>query len=663
MYNPKEEISGFTNINMGSVYKYVKLLISPQTGLACFGNEQRKSTDHDSKKANEICNPDYYSVDLTRYGIKTEITSAHYTSMYRLTYPKTKDGDASIVIYPSSSFWGSANYSTVKYDAKTNIISGYLDINDGWYLARGTIYYAIKFSKPVKGYGTFNNVKKAIYNDADTISGDGAGCFLKFDTKANEKVYLKVSISTKSIENAEKFLKEEIPGWDFDKVKSNSERIWNKSLSTILIDDNNITENEKTIFYTALYHSLISPKNRTKDCPWDYSGPYYDDELCIWDTFRSEFPLLTLIKESVVRDNVNSFIEVYKHFGYMPDAYLCGHRDMVQDGDDADNVVTDAYLKGVKGINWNDAYKLLKGHATLSGRSPYYRDNNRGWVPINTLPIMSYASVSKTLEFAYNDFCASEVAAGLGFNNDKKQFFDRSTKWINLWAPDVSSEGYNGFIMAKDTSGKPVTTDPGNDPAGSFSKYFYEGNSWQYSYFAPHQVSRLIQLHGGKSAFTKRLEYYVANKLVIDNEPAFLVPYLFNYVSRPDLTSKYVRHISGTEYTMTSYPGDDDSGAMSSWYIFSKIGFFPVAGQDIYLINGPSYKKVTLQMENGKKIEIFGNNASPENQYVESVTLNGKQIAKSWFKHGEIKNGAKFYFDMSPVPTKWGFDAPVPPSY
>jgi len=155
----------------------------------------------------------------------------------------------------------------------------------------------------------------------------------------------------------------------------------------------------------------------------------------------------------------------------------------------------------------------------------------------------------------------------------------------------------------------------------------------------------------------------VANKLVIDNEPAFLVPYLFNYVSRPDLTSKYVRHISGTEYTMTSYPGDDDSGAMSSWYIFSKIGFFPVAGQDIYLINGPSYKKVTLQMENGKKIEIFGNNASPENQYVESVTLNGKQIAKSWFKHGEIKNGAKFYFDMSPVPTKWGFDAPVPPSY
>jgi predicted alpha-1,2-mannosidase len=662
-YNPEEKISGFTNINTGSVYKYVKLLISPQTGLSCFGNEQNKFTDHDSKKANEICRPDYYSVELTRYGIKTEITSAQYSSIYRLTYPETKDGEASMVIYPSSALWGNANYSTVKYDIKNNIITGALEINDGWYFAHGIIYYAIEFSKPVLKYGTFNNIKKEIYNDADTISGDGVGCFLKFNTTSNEKVYLKVAISTKSIENATKFLKNEITGWDFDLVKADAAKLWNKALSTILIDDNTISDDQKTMFYTALYHSFISPKNRTGDCPWNYSGPYYDDKLCVLDMFRSEFPLLTLIKESVVRDNVNSFIEQYRHFGYASDAFLCGLGDMVQGGDDVDIVVADAFTKGVKGINWIDAYKLLKSHATISGRTPYYRDNDRGWVPINTLPKMAYASVSKTLEFAYNDFCASEVAGGLGFTNDKNRFLNRSANWITLWAPNSSSKGFSGFIMAKDTNGSPDIIDPSDDPDGSFSKYFYEGNSWQYSYFVPHQMSKLIQLMGGDSTFVKRLDYYVANELTLDNEPVFLIPFLFNYASRPDLTSKYVRYVSTTKYSRSNYPGDEDSGAMSSWFIFSKLGFFPVAGQDVYLIYGPNYKKVTVQMENGKKIVIYGNNASMENKYVKTITLNGKKLKQDWFRHNDIQNGAVFNFNMSPEPTKWGYDGTLPPSY
>jgi len=662
-YNPKEEISGFTNINTGSVYKYVKLLISPQTGLACFGNEQNNPTDHDSKKANEICRPGYYSVDLTRYGIKTEITTAHFSSIYRLTYPQTNDGEASIVIYPSSALWGTANYSTVKYDIKKNTITGAIDINDGWYYARGTMYYAIELSKPVQRYGTFNNVNKKMYNDYDTISGEGAGCFLKFKTRANEKVYLKVAISTKSVENAEKFLKNEITGWDFDRVKSKAAKIWNKSLSTILIDDNTVSDDQKTMFYTSLYHSFISPKNRTGDCPWNYSGPYYDDELCVLDMFRCQYPLLTLLKESMVRDNVNSFVELYKHYGYAPDAFLCGLGDMVQGGDDVDIVAADAFTKGVKGINWTDAYKMLKAHATVSGRTPYYIDNDRGWVPINTLPKMAYASVSKTLEYAYNDFCTSEVAGALGFNRDKERLFNRSTHWVNLWAPNASSKGYTGFIMAKDTNGNPDIIDPSDDPGGSFSKYFYEGNSWQYSYFVPHQINKVIQLMGGDSTFIKRLEYFVANELTLDNEPVFLIPFLFNYAARPDLTSKYIRYISTTKYSRFNYPGDEDSGAMSSWYVFSQLGFFPVAGQDVYLMYGPGFKKVTIQMENGKKIKIYGNNASIENKYVKSVTLNEKNLKKDWFRHNDIKNGAVLNFNMSSTPTNWGHDGTLPPSY
>lgn len=662
-YSSEKKISGFTNVNTGSAYKYVNLLVSPQTGLSCWDQGENKATEYDSDKTNEVSLPDYYSVELTRYGIKTEVTSVQNTAIYRFTYPETSNGEASMVIYPSHSFTSKYTYSVINYDVKNNLITGYLTLNDGWYFARGTIYYAIKFSKPVQSFGMFDNARRKMHNNSDTISGDGVGCFLKFNTTANEKIYMKVSVSTKSIANAQNFVNKEIPGFDFEKTRTDATETWNKALSSVLIDDDDISEDEKTIFYTALYYTLISPKNRTGDCPWDYSGPYYDDQLCIWDTFRSEFPFLTLIRESVVRDNIISFNEIYKHYGYANDAFLCGLGDMVQGGDDVDIVIADAYAKGVAGINWTDSYNLLKGHATVSGRTPHFRKNDLGWVPFNTTTKMAYGSTSKSLEFSYNDFCISQVAEGLGFKEDKDRFYNRSTKWINLWNPDVQDEGFSGFMTSKDSTGKWEVLNPNENPGGSFSKHFYEGNSWTYSFFVPHQMEKLINLMGGKSTFINRLEIYSDKKIEITNEPCFLAPYLFNYVARPDLTSKYVRQISTAEFTRKSGPGDDDSGAMSSWLIFSKLGFFPVAGTDVYLINGPRYKKVTIQMENGKNIVIYGKTASAENKYVKSVTINDKSLKQAWFKHSEIKNGAVIDFQMDSKASTWGLKGSVPPSY
>lgn len=509
----------------------------------------------------------------------------------------------------------------------------------------------------------FDNARRKIYNSSDTIFGDDVGCFLKFNTTANEKVFMKVAISTRSVANAMTFLSNEIPGWDFDKVQAEAAETWNKALSAVLSDDDSISEDEKTIFYTALYYSLISPKDRTGDCPWDYNGPYYDDEFCIWDTFRSLFPFLTIIRESVVRDNIQSFNEVYKHNGYMPDAFLCGLPDMIQGGDDADIVIADAYAKGVTGVNWVDAYNLLKGHATVSGRTPFYRDQDNGWVPYNSLQKISMATASKTLEFAYNDFCAAKVAEGLGFKDDKTRFLNRSAKWAILWNPDVTDEGFSGFITSKDSGGNWQVLDPNKNPGGSFSKHFYEGNSWTYSFFVPHQMDRLINMTGGKEVFANRLETYVSKKIEIANEPCFMTPFLFAYVARPDLSSKYARQIATGKFTRKAYPGDEDSGSMSTWLMFSKFGFFPVAGQDIYLVNGPRYKKVTIQMENGKNIVIYGNGASQENMFIQSATLNGKKLKQAWFRHSDIKNGAVFEFNMGATASGWGFKGSVPPSY
>lgn len=656
-YDLNDKITGFSNINAGSVYKYMNLLLSPQIGLDCW-DETGRPTGHDSARANEIIQPDYYAVDLTRYGIRAEITAAEHAAIYRLTYPETTNGGASLVLYPSHAMWAKSTFSALTYNPQKNAITGHLVISDGWYYARGReVHFVIGFSKPVRSFGTFDNATRTLYAGSNSISGEAVGCFLKFDTAPGEKVQAKLSISTKSLATAEAFLANEIPGWDFDQVKNRATEIWNKALSSILIDDPAVTADEKTVFYTALYHTLVSPKNRTGDCPWDYAGPYYDDQLCVWDTFRTALPLHTLLHESVVRDVVQSYCAIYKQNGYAPDAWLCGQGDMVQGGDDVDVLIADAYAKGIPGINWTDAYALLKGHATVSGRTPAYQENDRGWVPYGSVTRMSYATASKTMEFAYNDFCLAEVAAGLGYRDDERRFRARSGQWTNLWNQAVSSEGFNGFIQSKDINGDWVALDPAQNPRGSFSLHFYEGNSWTYSFYVPHQLDKLIQMMGGKETFIRRLQHYVGKKLEIDNEPCFLTPYLFAWVGRPDLTAAAVKKI-GAQFTRAGYPGDDDSGAMSSWFIFSRLGFFPVAGQDLYLINGPHYAKVILQMENGKKITIHGAGASSENKYVQSARLNGAPLERAWFRHGAIKGGAELRFEMGPRASAWGTAQP-----
>lgn len=658
-YDPDKDISGFTIINSGSVYKYGNFLVSPQLGLDCW--DDYTDTAHDSGKNNEEMRPDYYSVDLTKFGIKTEIASKSNASIFRFTYPETQHGEASVVIYPSHALFSKHTYSTVNYDSENNMITGEIMISDGWFYSRGKMYYAIKLSKPSINYGMYKNDERKLFEKLDSIAGDDVGCYLKFNTAKDEIIHLKVAVSTKSISNAEQFLTNEIPAWDFDAVQSDAAKIWNKELSSILIDDDKISEEEKTLFYTALYRCLISPKERTGDCPWEYEGAYYDDHICVWDTYRTEFPLLTLIKQSVVRENIESFIEVFNHYGYAYDALLCGAGDMIQGGDDVDVLIADAYVKGIEGIDWQEAYKLMKGHATKTGRTPLYIENDRGWVPYNTIPLMSHAASSKTLESAYNDYCASVLAGGLGQEEDKNRFLKRSTQWINLWDKDLENEGFSGFIQAKDSLGN-IVNDEFNTKQDPYSLFFYEGDSWTYSFFAPHQMSRLIGLMGGTDTFIKRLEHYVDKKIEISNEPCFLTPYLFNYALRPDLTSKYARKVS-ENFTIRQYPGDDDSGAMSSWFIFSRLGFFPVAGQDIYLVNGPRYAKVTIQMENGKNIVLYGEDSSNENKYVKSVNVNGKKLEQAWFTHDELKNGGVLKFKMSGEPTQWGQTGNPPYSY
>jgi predicted alpha-1,2-mannosidase len=256
-------------------------------------------------------------------------------------------------------------------------------------------------------------------------------------------------------------------------------------------------------------------------------------------------------------------------------------------------------------------------------------------------------SNSMTLEYAYNDFCVARLAKDFGTKADYEKYLNRSKNWINLWDPTAKSDGFKGFIMPKKTDGNFVKIDP-KISAGSWKDYFYEGNSWTYSYFMPHQFERLVELSGGKEIFAKKLKYGFDNNLIdYGNEPAFLAVQAFHYAGRSDLASFYVRKLMRERFDEKGYSGNDDSGAMSSWYMFSAMGFFPNAGQDIYYLTGSLFTKITLQLGNQKTLVISAPNASPTNIYVKSVTINGKKWNSPWFTQKEIQNGATIVFEMT----------------
>jgi predicted alpha-1,2-mannosidase len=690
-YSSQGTIDGFTQINAGTQNEGSSLLISPQIGLDCWDAfagglgmpsagmpSEHGGTGHDSDKSDEVVRPDYYAVTLDRFGIRVQVTATEHVAIYRFTYPQSDHPQASVVIYPSHAQRRPAPvFASVRFNPALGVLTGRLDAESVILPRVRKYYYAACFSAKTRSFGVFDNELRQIKEGESELAKAGAGFFARFDMPETRTVYVKVAISTKSGAKAAEFLKSEIPDWDFDRVQSGAAETWNAALSSILIDDPEISDDEKTIFYTALYHVLLSPQNRTGDCPWDYNGPYYDEEHCVWDTFRTKFPLLTLIRQGAVRDNVRSYCEVFRHFGYAADALFGGQEDFAQGGDDVDVLVADAYAKGVPGIDWTASYNLLKGHATMSGRSALYRADDRGWVPYGTLPLFQLGNVfleppnvvqlsggadSKTLEFAYNDFCLARVAEGMGHDEDARRFLTRSGQWVNLWNSQAGSDGFHGFIQSKDIDGDWVPFDPAKTNT-SMSPDLYEGSSWTYSYFVPHQMSKLIALMGGKENFIQRLHHYIARRLEMYNEPCFLAPYLFNYVSRPDLTSAAIRRINTAYFSRAGYPGDDDSGAMSSWLIFSKLGVFPVAGQDVYLLFGPRYQKVTIQMENGKRIVIYGKGASQEAAFVKSAMNNGVALDRAWIRHGDLRGGAVLDFTMSPTPTAWTWDAAAPPSY
>ncbi|MCF8225445.1 MAG: GH92 family glycosyl hydrolase [Bacteroidales bacterium] len=658
-YDPNEKIRGFGQLHVSGTGwgKYGQFLVSPQLGLA-MGKE-----DHDSEKSNEIAQANYYAVTLDRYQIRAELSPTHNAVIYRFTFPESNEASVlidvshSLVVDIASMVGGSVSDCFAEFDGENNtMVKGGGTFEGGFGGGAYPLYFAAEFNKEPSQSGAWLNEK--IMNNTMQVKqkqpSDHIGLFLSFNTEKNEEVLMKLAISFKSADQAASYLNKEIPAWDFEAVKVAGEEKWNDELNKIIIED--ATEEQLTIFYTSLYHSMLEPRDRTGDNRfWEDGAPFWDDQYAVWDTWRTMYPLMVLLRPDMVADNISSFIDRFENNGMVRDAFIAGI-DMYaeQGGNNVDNIIVDAMVKGLEGFDYERAYALLKYNADnerngWQGFNPPEKLVNtkykeQGWIPSGIM------ACSYTLEYAYNDFCIARAARILNKEEDHKNYLARSKKWINLWNEDMQSGGFSGFICPKDDKGNWVEIDAETDWY-SWKLHFYESNSWTYSFFMPHDFLKVIELSGGPETFSKKLDYALNKKLIsTSNEPSFLTVRSFNYSGRADLTSEWVRKTMNAGYDLEGYPGNDDSGAMSSWYIFSALGFFPNAGQDQYFLNSPLHKKATITLANGKKIEISAPNASEKNIYIKSCKLNGVELQTPFIKHSDIANGAKLDFDLVNTP-------------
>ncbi len=549
-------------------------------------------------------------------------------------------------------------------------VSGSTTLKGGWNKqpVPYTVYFYAKTDTPAASWGTWLDGK--LSSGSKNASGSAqskCGAWLTFPALTSHPVLMKIGISFVSIEQARRNLETEIPGFDFEAVHAVAIAEWNHALRNVEIEG--ATPEQEQMFSTALYHTMLMPTDRTGENPlWSSAEPYYDDYYAIWDIFRTSGPLLTLIAPERQTAIVRALVDLYRHEGWLPDARSGNFNGRTQGGSNAEFMLTDAYVKGLKDIDWKTALAAEIHDAEVSP-ADHLKEGRGGLDDWHTLGYVSIEGSDRPgsvdMEYAANDFEIALLAQGLGDTGDYEKYLARSANWKKLWDPDFSDGGFTGFIRPRHRDGNWLTPFTAMDFCTWGGETFYEGNSWTYSTFVPQDVASLIKLSGGPETFVRRLDAFfdVPLRYDVGNEPGFLAPYLYIWAGRPDKTDSRVRQIIAASYHAgpSGLPGNDDSGAMSSWYAFGQIGIFPNAGQDVYLIGSPAYRQTTLHLAGGKDFIIEARNLSKSNLYVTAATLNGEPLDRAWLHHREIAAGGRLVLTMGDVPSRW-VENDLPPS-
>jgi predicted alpha-1,2-mannosidase len=673
-YNPFENIHGFSQTHVsgtGGASKYGNFLTTPLVGKLRVDNLG-------SPKAEEAASPGYYTVRLTRPDVKAELTTTRLVAFHRYTFPSSQLShlliEASSVVQPERGAGVVKNPHPVDCWVRViapNRIEGSGNFVGGWNQSPYTIHFSAEFDRPFAAYGTWRDER--VEPSTAAAAGEGkVGAYATFDTTGSRTVLMKVGVSFVSPEQARANLLRETPDWDFDAVRRRAEGQWEDALGRIKVEGG--TEEQRRVFYTALFHCHYMPHDLTGENAWWQSDePHYEDFYAIWDTFRTHFPLLTLIEPERQRDMVRSLVDTYVHTGWMPDSRIAGANGMTQGGSNGDVVVADAMTKGVKGIDYARAYEALVKNAEVESARPLYEGRALDEYKRLGYVSMNYPrSASRTVEYAYDDFCVAQVARALGKTEESQKYLQRSKNWMNVWSDETRSARprfEDGRWLA------PFTAEHFY-PDKEFSYWdapFYEGSGYIYGTYVPHDAQGLINRLGGDTQFVAWLDAFFNNPPTRDagfnpglynhnNEPNFLASFLYTHAGRPDRTQERVRRILSTEYATGrgGLPGNDDSGAMSSWYVWGAVGLYPNAGQPFYYIASPLFERSTIDLGGGRAFVVEARNVSGVNVYVQSATLDGRTLKRAWLRHEEVAAGGRLVLQMGPKPSVWGRDERPP---
>ncbi len=679
---PHTHFSGTGHSDLGD------FLIMPTVGKIQLnpGNEEEPESGYRSRFShkNESAEPGYYKVRLDDYNIDVQLTATRRVGFHKYTYPENKEANIILdLVHGIYNYDEKVIWSMIRKENNT-LITGYRQ-TQGWGQTR-FLYFAMEFSKPIESFRILNE-KKLKYQgfwgrhwdlnkeNFPERGGKKLKAYFRFNTDKSRDVKVKFAISGVSTAGALNNLREEIPHWDFNRIRKDAKKEWDKELNKIKIT---APEKNMEIFYTSLYHSLIGTVIY-QDVDGKYMGLDRNvhkennhinyTSFSLWDTYRALHPLYVLLQPKRDSDMIKSMLAHYDQSVHkvLPIWSFQANENWCMIGYHAVPVIVDAYVKGIRGFNIEKAFEAVVASATKKNYSGLGLYMKLGYVPLDSK--FGSTGASKTLEYAYDDWTIYKFAKELNKSTIAETFRSRALNYKNLFDKKI------GFIRPKNMDG---TWKKNFDPLSTHGEGFIEGNAWNYSLHIPQDVAGYIKLYGGKKKFIEMLDKLFSQKMpesayagsedveksgiigtyVHGNEPSHHIPYLYNWTGAPWKTQEKVKYIAENMYSTKAdgICGNDDCGQMSAWYIFSSFGFYPVCpGSDQYIIGTPLIDSCEIDLENGNKFKIFARNRSDKNFYIQSVKLNGKKFNRTYLKHKEIVSGGILEFKMGPeINKKWG---------
>jgi predicted alpha-1,2-mannosidase len=641
---------------------YGSVTLMPTTGELKIAPHERASR---FRHASEVMSPAFYSVDLDDYRLKVELTGTTRAGMMRVTF--SSSGPRHLLIEPNVR----SNQGFIEVRPEKREIVGYNPVvrlyQGAGQPAGFSGYFVIKLDQPIAGFGTWCNTATAKREQQRGSGCNRIGAYITLAPDAPQDLLVRIGTSFTSLDEAERNLSTEEPDWNFDAVRARTEATWRRYLSHIEVEGG--TPAQRTMFYTALFHASLAPRI-ISDADGTYNGfagegrihhapkgtDYYDD-LSLWDTFRALHPLLTILDPQRDGQMVQSLVDKGRQGGFLPIFPTWNSYTSEMIGDHAVAVIYDAYAKGIRNFNVPEAYRLVRQNAFITPpRAEYLEGKGRraltsylryGYIPLEDEILDAFhqrEQVSRTLEYAYDDYVAAQFASALGHRDDASLLLQRSHNWRNVLDPGT------GFARGRHADGSWITP---FDPAKP-ATFVTEANPWQYTFFVPQDIDGLIRAIGGRAAFISKLDGLFDNHLYDQgNEPSHAIAYLYNFAGAPAKTQQRVRELMNTQFGAgpDGLPGNDDAGQMSAWYVLSAMGFYPVCpGTPGYSIGSPIFSRIAIHLVNGKTFTIGAHGSSADNIYIRSIQLDGRAHPGWSFSHNDILRGGTLTLDMAASP-------------